>query len=210
MDTGRPDRVRRVGFQDEPEPAPAINPMRILAGIAALLFPMCNVLPILFINFDIERSHPPDTRAGIIFLFAYVLLLPLVYVLYQELRAVSPPLGTWVSVLGVGVPVGVATGVIFGLDSASAAILTVTCLSLWIGLSGYVAFSQRILGRVWAAFSMAISALALVAATINIMLGFISPAGLYIWGIYALAILIWVLWTGVMFMRRARMTPTGA
>lgn len=209
MDAGRPDRVRRVGFQDEPEPAPAINPMRIFAGIAALLFPMCNVLPILFINFDIERYHPPDTRAGIIFLFAYVLLLPLVYVLYQELRAVSPPLGTWVSVLGVGVPVGVATGVIFGLDSASAAILTVTCLSLWIGLSGYVAFSQRILGRVWALFSMAISVLALVAAIVNIMFDFFSGAG-FIWGIYALAILIWVLWTGVMFMRRARMTPTEA
>ncbi len=209
MDAGRPTRVRRVGYQDEPGPAPAINPMRIIAGIAAILFPACNVLPIQFINFDIEHSHPPDTLAGIIFLLAYVMLLPLVYVLYQELRAVSRPLGTWVSVLGIGVPVGVATGVIFGLNSASAAILTVTCLSLWIGLSGYVAFSQRILGRVWAVFSMAISALALVSATVNIMFGFISGPGFFIWGIYALAILIWVLWTGVMFIRRARMTPIG-
>ncbi|MDQ3706423.1 MAG: hypothetical protein M3437_14635 [Chloroflexota bacterium] len=210
MDAGRPTRVRRVGYQEEPEPAPAINPMRIIAGLAAILFPVCNVLPIPFINFDIAHYHPPDNVAGLLFLLAYILLLPLVYVLYQELRAVSRPLGTWVSVLGVGVPVGVATGVIFGLNSASSAILTVTCLSLWISLSGYVAFSQRILGRVWAAFSMAISALALVAATVNIMFGFTSSAGLFIWGIYALAILIWVLWTGVMFMRRARMTPAGA
>lgn len=209
MDNDRPSKVRRVGYQDELEPAPAIDPMRILAGIGAILFPMLNVLPLRFI--DIERYNPSNTVAGLLFLLAYVLLLPLVYVLYQELRAVSPALGTWVSVLGVGVPVGVASGVIFGVNVTVAAILTITCLALWIGLAGYVAFSQRILGRVWAVFSMAVGANAVVAGLLSIAPQFLGGMLVFFaWVSYGLAVALWVVWTGVMFIRRARMTPTGA
>ncbi len=209
MDAGRPSRVRRVGYQDEPEPAPAINPMRVFAGIGAILFPVLNVLPLRFI--DIERYNPSNTVAGLLFLLAYVLLLPLVYVLYQELRAVYQALGMWVSLLGVGVPVGVASGVIFGLNVTSAAILTVTCLALWIGLAGYVAFSQRILGRVWAVFSMAVGANAVVAGLLSILPQFLGGVLVFFtWMSFGMAVAIWVVWTGVMFIRRARMTPTGA
>ncbi|MDQ5825652.1 MAG: hypothetical protein M3441_15780 [Chloroflexota bacterium] len=209
MANDRPSKVRRVGYQDEPGPAPAINPIRIFAGIGAILFPLLNVLPLRFI--DIERYNPSNTVAGLLFLLAYVLLLPLVYVLYQELRAVSPPPGTWVSLLGVGVPAGVASGVIFGLNVTIAAIFTVTCLALWIGLSGYVAFSQRILGRVWSVFSMAVGANAVVAGLLSIAPQFLGGVLVFFaWVSYGLAVALWVVWTGVMFMRRARMTPTEA
>jgi hypothetical protein len=183
--------------------------MRVFAGIGAILFPVLNVLPLRFI--DIERYNPSNTVAGLLFLLAYVLLLPLVYVLYQELRAVYQALGMWVSLLGVGVPVGVASGVIFGLNVTSAAILTVTCLALWIGLAGYVAFSQRILGRVWAVFSMAVGANAVVAGLLSILPQFLGGVLVFFtWMSFGMAVAIWVVWTGVMFIRRARMTPTGA
>lgn len=213
MANSSPSRVRRVEYQEEPElePAPtlATNPVRILAGMGAILFPVLNVLPLRFI--DIERYNPSNTVAGLLFLLAYVLLLPLVYVLYQELRAVSPPLGTWVSLLGVGGPAGVASGVIFGLNVTIAAIFTVTCLALWIGLVGYVAFSQRILGRVWAVFSIAVGANAIVAGLLSITPQFLGGVMVFFaWMSYGLAVALWMVWTGVLFIRRARMTPAGA
>ncbi len=208
MDGGRPDRVRHVGFRSEAEPVPAINPMRVIAGLAAILFPVLNVIPFNFI--DIERYNPSNNVAGALFLLAYVLLLPLVYVLYQELRAVSRPLSAGMVVLGVGVPVGVATGVIGGLNITIASTITVSCLSLWIGLAGYLALSGRRLGRAWGVFSVAIAALALVTAVLTVVLSISSGVTFLAWSIYGLAVGVWVLWTGVMFLRHARVSPAGA
>jgi hypothetical protein len=184
--------------------------MRIIAGLGAILFPVCNILPLRFV--DIERENDSNRVAGLLFLFAYTLLLPLVYVLYKELSAVSRPGAAGVSILGVGVVLGVAAGVSGVLNFTTTTIVTSACLSLWVGLAGLLAFAGHVLKRAWAVFSVAIGALALVAAALTAFggTGLGSSPALAVWIIYIPAVAIWAEWTGIMFLLRARKAPAGA
>ncbi|HYP39008.1 MAG TPA: hypothetical protein VEX13_01485 [Chloroflexia bacterium] len=207
MDTGRPARVRRVRYRDTAggDSRPAVDPIRIVAGIGAILFPVLHVMALNYVS--IERRSGTDHIAGIIFMIAYTLLLPLVYVLYQELSAVSRPLGVAVSVMGLGAPIGVAGGVTGALDLTTVMAFIAVCLSLWIGLAGIVAFWRRLLPRVWALFSAAMGGFALVIAILDRVGSPDSAASATLWLIYILAVAIWTVWTGVMFLLRARMAP---
>jgi hypothetical protein len=210
METDGPAKVRRVRYRDTPGAGStqAVDPIRIIAGIGAILFPLLHVFALRYVSF--ERSSGTDNIAGVIFMIAYALLLPLVYVLYQELSAVSRPLGAAVSVLGLGAPIGVAGGVAGALNLTVVMGALAACLSLWIGLAGILALWRRILPPVWALFSSAIGVYALVIAILSSMGGLDSAAKSTLWLIYILAIGIWTVWTGVMFLLRARMTPAGA
>jgi hypothetical protein len=203
MESDRPARVRRVRF-DTTRP---IDPIRIVAGIAAILFPVFNVWALNYVS--IVRESGTDSIAGAIFLIGYALLLPLVYVLYQEMSAVSRPVGAAVSALGLGAPLGVAGGVAGALNLTTVFAVLTLSLSSWIGLAGILAFWRRLLPRVWALFSAAIGVFALVAAIVDRVGDPDSATSATLSLIYILAVAIWVVSTGVMFLFRARMAPTG-
>ena len=206
MDTG-PAKVRRVRFNDVSAP---VDPIRIIAGIGGILFPILQVLALRYVGF--LRPSETDGIAGVIFMIAYALLLPMVYVLYQELAAISRPLGAAVSVAGLGAPLAVAAGVTGASNLTVVTIVIATSLSLWIGLTGVLAFWRRILPVPWALFSAAIGLFALVIAIVGVFAGSnsTSSATAATLGILCiLAVAIWTVWTGIMFLLRARMAPTG-
>jgi hypothetical protein len=186
---------------------PALDPIRVVAGIGAILFPVLNVLSLRYI--DIERENTSNMIALGIFTLAYVSLLPLVLVLYQELSAASQPWSAIAAIFGVWPLVGIVLGATNLVSLAVAAFIMAIGLTLWIGLAGYLAYTSRVLPLVWALFSMAIAALAIVIAILSVVPALIVVAGV-LGGIYVLAIAIWFIWTGIMVLLRARITPTGA
>ncbi|MDQ3706424.1 MAG: hypothetical protein M3437_14640 [Chloroflexota bacterium] len=208
MANGRPSRVRRVGYQEEPEPppAPATDSMRILAGIGAILFPVLNVL-----RFGAELYNLDNALADLLLLLAYFLLLPLVYVLYEELRAVSQGWSVVVSIPGAGMLVAITLEVSGGPSGTTATTITVGCMSLWIGLAGCVAATRGIFGAGWESFSIGVGAIALVTALLPVVPVYSATILIFIVaGIsYILALAIWFVWTGVLFIQRGRVTPTG-
>lgn len=197
--------IRRVKLESS---VPAINPLRVVAGIGAILFPLLNLLPLRFL--DIERSSDSNTVALLLFVLAYVSLLPLVLVLYQELRAASQPFSAVVALFGLLPSVGVLLGAVGLVNITFAAIIMFAGLSLWIGASGYLAFSNRLLSRVWALFSAATGALGPVAALVTVVPAINSTVEFVLWSAYLFAVVVWMVWTGVMVIRRARMAPASA
>jgi hypothetical protein len=179
--------------------------MRILAGIGAILFPVLHVL-----RFGGELYDLANALADLLLLLAYFLLLPLVYVLYEELRAASQPWSVGVSIPGAGMLVAIALGVSGVSSIATATPIAVWCMSLWIGLAGCVAATRGILGAGWESFSIAVGAIALVTALTYAMplySGLILIA-YFAWISYVLSLAIWFVWTGVLFIQRGRVTPT--
>lgn len=207
MADGRPSRVRRVRYQEDPEPIPATGPMRVLAGIGAILFPVLHVL-----RFGGELYDLTDALADLLLLLAYVLLLPLVYVLYEELRAVSQGWSVVVSIPGAGMPIFVALELTDVLSSTTVTTITLVCMSLWIGLAGCVAASRGIFGAGWESFSIAVGAIALVIALLSAVPVFVTIVLIYFfaWISYIPTLAFWFVWTGVMFIRRGREAPNGS
>ncbi|MDQ5825651.1 MAG: hypothetical protein M3441_15775 [Chloroflexota bacterium] len=208
MANSRPSKVRRVRYQEEPEPspAPAKNPTRILAGIGAILFPVLNVL-----RFGAGLYNLDNALADLLLLLAYFLLLPLVYVLYDELRAVSRGWSVVVSIPGAGMLIAVALELSGGSSGTTDTTITLGCMSLWIALAGCVAATRSIFGAGWESFSIGVGAIALVTALTFAVP--VAPATILIfivaWIGYILALAIWFVWTGVLFIQRGRVTPTG-
>ncbi len=194
----RDDRVQRM---------PALDPIRIVAGIGAILFPVLNVLSLRYI--DIEHEGGSNMIALGIFTLAYLSLLPLVFVLYQELSAASQPWSAIAAIFGVWPLMGIVLGATNLVSITVAAFIMAAGLTLWIGLAGYLAFTSRLLTPVWALFSIAIAALAIVIAILSFVPALIVVMGV-LGGIDILAVAIWSIWTGIMVLRRARITPTGA
>jgi hypothetical protein len=198
MGIRREGRVQRM---------PALNPIRIVAGIGAILFPVLNVLSFRYI--DIERENTSNMIALGIFTLAYVSLLPLVFVLYQELSAAAQPWSAIAAIFGIWPLVGIVLGATTLVSLTVAAFIMAAGLALWIGLAGYLAFTSRLLPVIWALFSIAIAALAIVIAILSFVPALIVVMGV-LGSIAILAVAIWSIWTGIMVLLRARITPTGA
>jgi hypothetical protein len=198
MGIRREGRVQRM---------PTLNPIRIVAGIGAILFPVLNVLSLRYI--DIEHAGGSNMIALGIFTLAYVLLLPLVFVLYQVLSAAAQPWGTIAAIFGVWPLMGIVLGATNLVSLTVAAFIMAAGLTLWIGLAGYLAFSNRLLPSVWAWFSIAIAALAIVIAILSFVPPLIVVTGV-LGGIAILAVAVWSIWTGIMVLLRARITATDA
>lgn len=198
MGIRREGRVQRM---------PALNPLRIVAGLGAILFPVLNVLSLRYI--DIERENTSNMIALGIFMLAYVSLLPLVFVLYQELSAASQPWSAIAAIFGAWPLMGIVLGATNLVSLAVAAFIMAAGLTVWIGLAGYLAFTSRLLPLVWALFSIAIAALAIVIAILSFVPALVVVMGL-LGGIAILAVAIWSVWTGIMVLLRARITATDA
>lgn len=220
-------RIRRIPVQQETvQPTPATIPLYTIAGLAAILFPLCNVLSLQNVRIEIERESPPNTVAGLLFMLAFILLLPLVFVLYQELKAASQPFSAVVALFGILAPLGVFMGVT-GLVNATIVLAMMGIgLSMWIGLAGYLAFSRRVLPMAWALFSLAIGIIAVLGAVLFVVISLGSSVsafgdildslfgsgpgnsmfvlGVILAGLYILSIVIWTVWTGVLVLLRAR------
>jgi hypothetical protein len=179
--------------------------MRVLAGIGAILFSVLHVL-----RFGGELYNLHNALADLLLLLAYFLLLPLVYVLYQELRAASQGWSVVASIPGAGMLVAIALGVSGVSSIATDTPIAVWCMSLWIGLAGCVAATRGIFGAAWELFSIAIGAISLVTALTYAVP--VAPASILIiivaWISYVLSLAIWFVWTGVLFIQRGRITPT--
>jgi hypothetical protein len=186
---------------------PAFNPLRIVAGIGAILFPLLNLLPLRYI--DIEHEGGSNMTALGIFTLAYALLLPLVFVLYQELSVAAQPWSAIAALFGAWPLMGIVLGATNLVSVTIAALIMAAGLTLWIGLAGYLAFRSRLLPLVWAVFSMAIAAVAIVVAMLSFVPPLIVVAGV-LGGIDVLAVAIWSVWTGIIVLLRARITPTDA
>jgi hypothetical protein len=186
---------------------PALKPIGIVAGIGAILFPVLNVLSLRYI--DIEHEGGSNMIALGIFTLAYVSLLPLVFVLYQELSAASQPWSAIVAIFGAWPLMGIVLGAANLVSLAVAAFIMAAGLTLWIGLAGYLAFTSRLLPLVWALFSIAIAALAIVLAILAFVPALVVVVGV-LGGIAILAAAIWSIWTGIMVLLRARVTSTSA
>ncbi|HYP39009.1 MAG TPA: hypothetical protein VEX13_01490, partial [Chloroflexia bacterium] len=70
METGLPPKIRRVDYRDIPavEPPKAVDPIRIVAGIGAILFPVLNVLALPFLFISMLRPSESNPVAGVIFM----------------------------------------------------------------------------------------------------------------------------------------------
>ena len=198
----------RTSDQTEVRNAPASKGWYVLAGAAAILFPVLNILPIGY--YDIERGI--DRGAGILVILAYAALLPAVVALSQELSSVSVPISAAATVCGALAPLMVAVGNFNLLDGSIAVLVRVAALSLWMALSGYLGFSSRLFPSSWAVFSVIPGVMALIGVILYILpqLG-ISALGSLEGNVTALFFIpaaLWTVWTGLLLIWRARRQPS--
>ena len=202
---------------------PRSNPMYILAGVGAILFPPLNSLSLRF--FDTELLNEPVTITNLIRVVAYVLLLPMVYVLYRELSASSRLLSVISSLSGLIAPMATVLEVFGILGPAANTVITGIGLAMWIGLVGYVALSRNLLPSAWAGFSLAIGIISLFLFTF-LALGasnMVSPGQLVVsvfavlntfscglLGFSVFGTFIWFMWTGIMIIGRTHIVSEDA
>jgi hypothetical protein len=103
------------------------------------------------------------------------------------------------SILGFDTQVGLVSGIFatFGM-------------LVWLGLTGYMALTHKLLAPAWAIFSMLLGVVSVTAGITSLATGSDSSASSIAWTLFAVLTIAWALWTGIELIRRARTAPTEA
>jgi hypothetical protein len=119
-----------------------------------------------------DWNNPAATNTAIITLgvLGYVALVPVVLGLYRHLRPASAALSSIAVVSGVLSLIGGATGTVAGFDTALGIVSGMFAsfgMLLFLGLSGYLALTSKLLPAGWALLSILMGILAATAGIIS-------------------------------------------
>ena len=191
--------------------AEASSQLYLVGGVGAFLYLVLSGVALAFTDWNNPATSGPITRiAGTL---AAVSLLSVVYALYEHLRPASQPLSASAAVAGLLAVVGQTLGSIFGYESTIGMVSGISAsfgALVWLGLGGYLSLSSRLLPSPWALLTMAQALIVAAAAVMSIVGDPSSPEVGIAWTIVNLVFLVWALWTGIEFVRRARTTPVRA
>ena len=199
--------VNQVKVQSQP----AASQLYMVAGVAAILSALLQLASVAFTDWD----NPAATNTSIIVLGALgnIALLPVIYALYHRLSRVSQGMSAIAAVAGVLALAGATLGSIVGFDSQIglvSGIFATFGMLVWLGLTGYMALTHKLLAPAWAIFTILLGVAAVTAGITSLTTGSESAASSIAWTVFAVLTIAWALWTGIELIRRARIAPTEA
>lgn len=199
----------QANIRTGPEQAAPANQLYTLAGMSALLYVVVSLATIAFTDWNNPAAM--NTPLIVLSVLGFVALLPVILAVYQRLRPASAALGSIALVCGVLALIGGATGSVVGYDAPlgmASGLLASFGMLLFFGLSGYLAFTSKLLPAGWAFLSILLGILAISAGVISGVAGSDSNTVGIVWTAFSLATIVWAAWTAVEFMRRGRATST--
>jgi hypothetical protein len=190
---------------------PVASQLYMVAGVGAVLSALLQLASVSFTDWE----NPTATNTAIIVLGALgnIVLLPAIYALYHRLSRVSQGTSAIAALAGVLALAGATLGTVMGFDTQPglvSGIFATFGILVWLGLTGYMALTHRLLAMAWAIFTMVLGVLGVTAGITSLTTGSESTASAIAWAVFSVLLIAWALWTGIELIRRARIAPTEA